>query len=803
MKKILSIILSFALLLTVIPVFAITADEKNDTRLINQGALEIDDDGSDGYSGDYVVIYNPGTSAYDSANTGIMTGLIETEINGVAGEVLSYKKNDRPYIIDVDEEFIDKNMDKPMFEEGKSISFEVGDTHTFSLYSSYCPLPNSNVEFEVLAKGEHCYIWTPTTDAANVYPLDSIDESFAQICADEFDSKFDLMQSSFGNHTNGSQGDGRLNILYYNIEDGWTPGEGYVAGFFSASDISSNGMPILNIDTYPGVYYVNSQGETIIDVTDTYGTMVHEYQHLINYSECGYSDTWINECMSAAAEEICYPGSSISRRIQSWLNYSFAENQDWLNPPAEHEYNSSWDLHKGFSMYDWSNWLPMSDRLALYAQVSLYAQYIYTQYGNTTFRSILQKIANGQDFVYAFRNVTGQDVSEFTRNFRIALTANSPYSDEGIYGFRMQEGYNPSLYHDVENLYNWLSPVVFTGTSCTISGGGAITVKPVDGVYYPPTGASSSLEYYGITLNSVPPEPVAITGISINPSSVSVYAGGNTTVRAIREPIDANNFELTWSIANESIATVSGNNRTANIVGIHEGTTTLIVNAHDLLNDEYYTSTAIVTVRAMPDLNEAMNIEGGTLEFVSDGQYPWQPMIMSDGTAVGVSSNAGVSSSASTVHITVNMNAGDTMSFNWYVSSERNYDKLSFSVNGTSIQEISGVTSSEVVTYTAMTTGSYTFTWTYSKDSSVNGNSDCGYVDEVYVPGYTGGSTYEIGDVDMDGNVSVADATIAQRQAMGLITLSSEQYQLADYNGDGNVSIEDALSIMRAAMNIC
>lgn len=107
----------------------------------------------------------------------------------------------------------------------ESLSFNVGDTHVFSLYSSYCPLPNSNVEFEVLAKGEHCYIWTPTSTAANVYPLDEIDESFAQICADEFDSKFALMQSSFGDHANGSQGDGRLNILYYNIDDGWTPAE--------------------------------------------------------------------------------------------------------------------------------------------------------------------------------------------------------------------------------------------------------------------------------------------------------------------------------------------------------------------------------------------------------------------------------------------------------------------------------------------------------------------------------------------------------------------------------------------------
>lgn len=88
--------------------------------------------------------------------------------------------------------------------------------------------------------------------------------------------------------------------------------------------------------------------------------------------------------MSAASEEICYPGSSISRRVQSWMNYSFKTNNDWLTPPAEHEYVSAWSLHNGFSMYDWSNWIEMDDRLALYAQVSFFAQYIYTQYGNQT-----------------------------------------------------------------------------------------------------------------------------------------------------------------------------------------------------------------------------------------------------------------------------------------------------------------------------------------------------------------------------------------------------------------------------------
>ena len=191
---------------------------------------------------------------------------------------------------------------------------------------------------------------TPTSTTGSYYPLDQIDSSFAQMAANEFDSKFDLMQSSFGNHTNGSSGDGKLHMLYYNIEDGWQPGQGYIAGFFYQGDISSNGLPILNIDTYPGVYYKNSSGTEYKQMDTTYGTMVHEYQHLINYSNTSGMSTWLNECFSAAAEEICYPGSSLVGRIQSWENYYYSDNGDWLNPPAEFQYQSSNSLHTGVSL---------------------------------------------------------------------------------------------------------------------------------------------------------------------------------------------------------------------------------------------------------------------------------------------------------------------------------------------------------------------------------------------------------------------------------------------------------------------
>lgn len=495
MKKAVSITLSVLLTLFCLPLGARAA--------VSTGTV-IDPDGSDGYSGDYVVIYNPSVSASDTASTGAMTGLIETEV----GNKRPACKGDPvvPYMIDVDPMLAELDRAHlaglPETEEMPTkASFEVGDTHKFMI-RNYSP-DGLYMTFKVLAKGEHCYVWTPVSTNANVYPLDSIDPDYARMAADMFDSKFDLMRESFGEHSNGAHGDGRLSILYYNINDGWQPGQAYIGGYFSASDLYYNGLPILNIDTYPGVIRPDANGVMVSDISNTYSPTVHEYQHLICYSRVGSADTWIDECMSSAAEEICFPGSCVYRRIQTWTHHDYSEHQDWDAPPCEVEYAAENSAENGYSLYDWSNGMTGGDMLVLYAQVSLFAQYMYSRFGNTVFHRIIDNMGGSSpanSFQSVCRAATGVDPDELAQNFRIALTANtSPYEYGGLYSFSMQEGYDPAAYHGVENLYELLCPVVFTGASCLIRGGGAICVKPVGGVYYPPQDASPDLRYFGVT----------------------------------------------------------------------------------------------------------------------------------------------------------------------------------------------------------------------------------------------------------------------------------------------------------------
>jgi hypothetical protein len=68
----------------------------------------------------------------------------------------------------------------------------------------------------------------------------------------------------------------------------------------------------------------------------------------------------------------------------------------------------------------------------------------------------------------------------------------------------------------------------------------------------------------------------------------------------------------------------------------------------------------------------------------------------------------------------------------------------------------------------------------------------------------TNGSTKDIlmGDVDLDGAVTISDVTQIQKHLVGLSILSSEQLAIADYNGDELVNINDATAIQKYLANV-
>jgi len=108
-----------------------------------------------------------------------------------------------------------------------------------------------------------------------------------------------------------------------------------------------------------------------------------------------------------------------------------------------------------------------------------------------------------------------------------------------------------------------------------------------------------------------------------------------------------------------------------------------------------------------------------------------------EGTSSAQSSNIGNNQNAS-LSIEIEVADDGEISFYKKVSSENNYDYLRFFINGSEAGAWSGDVAWSQETY-EVTAGTVTFEWKYSKDGSVDGGSDCGWIDYIVFPG--GGGT--------------------------------------------------------------
>ena len=259
-----------------------------------------------------------------------------------------------------------------------------------------------------------------------------------------------------------------------------------------------------------------------------------------------------------------------------------------------------------------------------------------------------------------------------------------------------------------------------------------IIVSPVDP--YPANPDSEQTVYCEWTLFGNA-EPVDITGFSLDTENVEIYVGKSAAVMFNRVPDNANNYEIVWTSSNESVATVTGNKRRATVTGISAGTATITCTV--MVNGEVFGSANVaVTVNVDTTLMEALNVEGGALQFGTSEPYGFEAVTEGD-RFLAKSNNASIGNSTATLTTTVQMAAGDTLTFDYYYSSENNYDWYRFKANGTEVQKLSGTGMSDFAsyTYTAASDGAYTFEWSYSKDSSVNGGNDCVKLDNVAFSG--------------------------------------------------------------------
>ena len=118
----------------------------------------------------------------------------------------------------------------------------------------------------------------------------------------------------------------------------------------------------------------------------------------------------------------------------------------------------------------------------------------------------------------------------------------------------------------------------------------------------------------------------------------------------------------------------------------------------------------------------------------NDNSRPWTVVTENPYEGSYCAKSGSISDSQSTsLSITVECFGDTEISFYKKVSSESNYDKLFFYIDGTEKGNWSGNVAWSQERYT-LTSGQHELKWTYSKDISVSNGSDCAWIDNIVFP---------------------------------------------------------------------
>jgi hypothetical protein len=193
-------------------------------------------------------------------------------------------------------------------------------------------------------------------------------------------------------------------------------------------------------------------------------------------------------------------------------------------------------------------------------------------------------------------------------------------------------------------------------------------------------------------------------------------------------------------------------------------------------------------------LDEALNVGGGDIFFISEGDYPWLGVNL-DGRICAKSGNAGVGGSSSVLKANVNLARAGTLSFDfkaWGEGTSSFWDKCAFSIDGVEKLAYGAYANEEWETVTVdVPAGAHTLTWSYAKDSSVNPAGDYFAVDNVLITQ----KTMTRGDVDNDGSVNISDVTALIDYLLSG-NASGVNLGAADCDQDGSINISDVTALI-------
>lgn len=351
--------------------------------------------------------------------------------------------------------------------------------------------------FRLAKEGEHCCIWTLENDTV------SFTEEQTDAMLDQFERIiYPSNTSRFGGFRDLS-GDGKLHILTYAMNST------SVCGFFDSYDLyTQEEIKEIDPDDYESYNYlpiINVNSRMANRDAIVYGTLAHEFQHLIlrsavletpaNRDRLGNEKTvgvWLNEGFSMAAEEFAYPGS--------------VAEQGYIDA-----YGRSEKVRLGMS---YQNFDATSNDVGAYGQSFLFAEYLRAQCGDDVFRSILDywrgaETISGLTEGTAIRMRLADEQIRSLQSLCLysdAVRAKLGTEDEILLSLLALTFRLAILLKEESGLFaigaSDPSMPVYSGAGRKIEGGGALLLT-CDGSFTVPADADSGLIFVGIKDGSV------------------------------------------------------------------------------------------------------------------------------------------------------------------------------------------------------------------------------------------------------------------------------------------------------------
>ena len=258
--------------------------------------------------------------------------------------------------------------------------------------------------------------------------------------------------------------------------------------------------------------------------------------------------------------------------------------------------------------------------------------------------------------------------------------------------------------------------------------GGAINGATVyleyetSGVYYTYSTTISGDMTIAVTIGSV--SPIAVTGVTVSPTTASLETGGTQQLTATVSPSNATDKTVSWSTSNSSVATVSS---TGLVTAVGAGSATITVTT----TDGHKTATCAVTVTAPTyiDYVPATTLVSGREYLIVNGNTGSVYMISNQ--SAGSGALAGVATTITNNKISITASVAANVAFTCELEDANNTDSTLLK-NGSQYLYTDSSSRLRMYTWTSSAAGKH---WHYKADGKnllwffKDGTNNTGYTD--------------------------------------------------------------------------